>query len=409
MCSLGAALAGVTRGNRLNENDDSDYQVVLPQLPTGRVALNTVFLHGDIRARPYKVEDFRDALRPTGLLPEVVALGAYQINHVWAVTMCGADATMRLQAIKELQVKGRRCLIIDPQDRTVKLRLHWLLHGVEDEDVKTAFAAFGKVLEVSRERWRVEGVSDKGSTTRSVLLNFKSGVTVDDLPHQIRVAGELALVVAPGRPMQCLRCKGNGHVRRDCKVPRCSLCKRFGHTDAKCERSYAAAVGQAESDKAAEQTMDVVEAEDAAKGTGDAANLQEVTPTVALDAEEEHVTPKPATKSTTPATDEKEVAKEDYLPQVAVVGVPTACQDHTAFGATQTPVAGAAVKRPLEKEEDLNGTTEASKTDGPPAKAPLGRRSRYKPMSNVATERQIGDKPASQQNDTGQPGKHGDV
>lgn len=198
-----------------------------------------MFLHGDARVRSFRVEDFRDTLQAVGMLSVVVALGAYQINHVWAVTMNTAEASKKLAVLKELQVKGRRCLVIDPKEQQVKLRLHWLLLGVEDEDVKTALASFGKVTEVTRERWRVDGVSDKGSTTRAVLMQLKTGLKVDDLPHQIRVAGELALVVAPGRPMQCLHCKG--HVRRECKVLRCSRCRLFGHVDADCVRSYAVA------------------------------------------------------------------------------------------------------------------------------------------------------------------------
>ncbi|XP_077512793.1 uncharacterized protein LOC144123966 [Amblyomma americanum] len=253
---------------QITDNDDTDYQLILPQLPTGSIVLNTVYLHGDVRARPYRAEDFREALVPTGLLPDVVALGAYQVNHVWAVTLNGAEATRRLLAFKELKVKNSRCVIIDPQDHQVRLTLHWLLHGVADEDVRSALAAFGTVMDVSRERWRVQGMSDKGSMTRTVGLKLKKGMTVEDLPHQIRVGGELALAVAPGRPMQCLRCHGTGHVRRECKVPRCSNCRRFGHEDSQCVRTYASAMGPGERDEA-EHLMDATEAEDAAKGTGD--------------------------------------------------------------------------------------------------------------------------------------------
>ncbi|KAH6933356.1 hypothetical protein HPB50_014386 [Hyalomma asiaticum] len=147
----GAAFAASTsRGYRMDDDtEDTGYQIILPPLPKGRVAQNTVFLHGDVKGRPYRVEDFRDALGPTGLLPEVVALGAYQINHVWAVTMCNEDSTKRMLEVKELKVKGRRCIIVDPQDQQVRLRLHWLLHGVADEDVSTALAAFGKVVQAS--------------------------------------------------------------------------------------------------------------------------------------------------------------------------------------------------------------------------------------------------------------------
>ncbi|KAH8028953.1 hypothetical protein HPB51_020880 [Rhipicephalus microplus] len=73
--------------------------------------------------------------------------------------------------------------------------------------------------------------------------------------------------------MQCLRRKGTGHVQRDCRVPRCSICRRFGHRDAQCVRSYAAVTSAAMCDEIEEQTMDAAEAEDtvnAAKGAGDA-------------------------------------------------------------------------------------------------------------------------------------------
>ncbi|XP_077539196.1 uncharacterized protein LOC144151904 [Haemaphysalis longicornis] len=275
MCSQGAAIAAQpSRGNRIDANDNEEYQIILPSLPTGRIVLNTVFLHGDVRARPFRVEDFRDTLAKSGMLSEVVALGAYQINHIWAVTFNSPEATKKMLATGELQVKGRRCLVIDPQDQEVKLKLHWLLYGVADEDIRAAFAAYGKVSEVTRERWRVQGVHDKGSTTRTVLLKLKAGLKVDDLPHQIRVAGELALVVAPGRPMQCLRCHTAGHVRRDCQVPRCSRCRRFGHRDEQCVKTYANVTGSTEREDSIELLMDTAEAEEAAKGVGEHSTVE---------------------------------------------------------------------------------------------------------------------------------------
>ncbi|KAH8037219.1 hypothetical protein HPB51_009499 [Rhipicephalus microplus] len=222
MGSRGAAEAVLGgRGNRITDERDKDYEIILPKLPTGCIVVNTVFLHDDIRVRPFKVEDFRDALAKERLLPDVIALGAYQINHVWAVTFNSQEATKRMTDLKELQVKGHHCLVIDPQEKKVRLRLDWLLHGVSDEDVRTAFAAFAKGTEVTRERWRVEGVNEKNSTTRTVFIKLKSGMKAEDLPHLIRVAGELALVVAPGRPMQCLRCSGTGHVRVNARCGKC--------------------------------------------------------------------------------------------------------------------------------------------------------------------------------------------
>ncbi|XP_049522626.1 uncharacterized protein LOC125945095 [Dermacentor silvarum] len=400
MASSGAATAVTSgRGNRTSD-DAKEYPFILPQLPKGRVAINTVFLHGDVRARPYKVEDFRDALLPTGLLPDVACIGAYQINHVWAVTLKDATATKRLVDLKELQVKGRRCVIVDPQDQQVKLRLHWLLYGVADEDVRTAFAAFGKVEEVSRERWRVHGMGDKTSTTRTVLLKLKSGVKVEDLPHQVRVGGELALVVVPGRPMQCLRCQGTGHVRRECKVPRCSRCRRFGHVDDDCVKSYAAATGPAVTDVVAEHVMDVVEAEDAAEGAGSLVTTATSSGTSTGGAED-----KVADAAEKPREHVQVETAEGQVTGGGGEGAPddntVAMQQDEAVNDGDRPATpGGPVKRPHDESNRDEGA--GSTSEGPPTKTPLGRRMGFKPKPNVPTEKKPGDN-APPTNNAGKP------
>ncbi|KAH8039370.1 hypothetical protein HPB51_005731 [Rhipicephalus microplus] len=117
MGSRGAAKAVLGgRRNRITVESNKDFEIILPNLPTGRVVWNTVFLHWDIRVRPFKVEDFRDAMDKEQLLPNVIALGAYQINHVWAATFNSQETTKRLAELKELQVKGRHCLVVDPEE-----------------------------------------------------------------------------------------------------------------------------------------------------------------------------------------------------------------------------------------------------------------------------------------------------
>ncbi|XP_049519378.1 uncharacterized protein LOC125943872 [Dermacentor silvarum] len=274
--SVGAASAAQSgRGNRNFAADG--YQVVLPSLPTGRFVVNTVFLHCDIRARPYRVEDFRDALAPLSLLPEVIALGAYRMSHVWAVTFKSAEAVKKILAASELKVKGRRCVVIDPGNQDVRMKVHWLLHNIPDDDVRVAFLPYGKVTEISRERWRVHGIADKGSTTRLVSLRLKAGVKLEDLPHQVNVAGEQALVVVSGRAPMCLRCHTTGHISRDCRVPKCSACRRFGHEEGQCPKTYASVTGPSSAEEPSELLMDETDAEEAAKPSGDAATGKMVT------------------------------------------------------------------------------------------------------------------------------------
>ncbi|XP_037504680.1 uncharacterized protein LOC119379445 [Rhipicephalus sanguineus] len=268
MCSrvgaVSAARAG--RGIRCTEKPGEDFQVVLPHLPSGDFVLHTFFfLHGNLKARPYRVEHVRDSLARLSLLPEVVALGAYQMNHLWAVTFKDDEGKKMMLAAESFDVKDHRCMVIDPRDRSVRLKLYWLLHGVPDEDVRVALSPFGKVTEISRDKWKVQGCSDKGSTTCSVTMKLHVGVTVDDLPHQLRVAEDMALVVIPGKAPLCLRCRGIGHIRRDCRVRRCGVCRRYGYDDSHCVPSYASITGPSRTDEVSEHLMDAADAEEASR------------------------------------------------------------------------------------------------------------------------------------------------
>lgn len=240
-----------------------DYSVHLPPLPTGRTVLNSVFLHADVKGRPYRVEDFRDALSHVGLLADVVSLGSYQMNHVWLVTFKSNESKKKLVETRELLVKDRRCLVFDPNGQNVRLKIHWVPHHVSDEEVRTALSQYGKVTEVTREKWRVQGCEAIESTTRIVLITLKAGVTVETLPHQERIAGGITLVVAPGRAPLCLKCHRTGHIRRECRTPRCNQCRRYGHETNNCVRSYAAVAGPVGGEDTSDFYMDEAEANEA--------------------------------------------------------------------------------------------------------------------------------------------------
>ncbi|KAH9364852.1 hypothetical protein HPB48_019556 [Haemaphysalis longicornis] len=136
--------------------------------------------------------------------------------------------------VAEMTVKGRRCLVIDSGNRDLRIKLHWVLHNVPDEEVKVAFAPFGRVTQVTKEKWRVDGCSKQSTMTRVAVLKLNVGVKPDDIPHQLRIDGDLALVVVRGRLPNCLWFQRDGHVRRECRVPRCNTCRRFGHEPADC-------------------------------------------------------------------------------------------------------------------------------------------------------------------------------
>ncbi|KAH7953185.1 hypothetical protein HPB49_005841 [Dermacentor silvarum] len=80
----------------------------------------------------------------------------------------------------------------------------------------------------------------------------------------MRLGSGTVLIVAPGRAPLCLHCKHTGHIRRDCRVPKCAECHAFGHGQEACSRSYAKAVGRSTVVDQSELVMDEEEAEQAA-------------------------------------------------------------------------------------------------------------------------------------------------
>ncbi|KAG0433546.1 hypothetical protein HPB47_019819 [Ixodes persulcatus] len=64
--------------------------------------------------------DFRDALGDVVDSQDIIGIGQFQMSHVWMVTCANALAKAKLVTKAELRIKGRRCLIIDPDTRDLR-------------------------------------------------------------------------------------------------------------------------------------------------------------------------------------------------------------------------------------------------------------------------------------------------
>ncbi|XP_075547378.1 uncharacterized protein LOC142581813 [Dermacentor variabilis] len=389
MGSQGAVVAANSgRGDRIDGMNTEGYEVVLPTLPSGRSVLNTIFLHADVRSRPYRVEHFRDTLARLGLLPEVVALGAYQMSHVWAVTFKSMEGMKKALECGEMKVKGQRCLVIDPANQDVRLKLHWLLFNVADEDVRVELAPFGKVTEVSKEKWRVQGIQDKGSTTRLVRLKLHNGIKVDDLPHQLRVAGDMALLVAPGRAPLCLRCHSKGHIRRECRVPRCTHCRRFGHEESQCVKTYASVAGPVGGEDTAELVMDEADAEEAASEAAPKLEELDAATLIPPDMPHDASVNKESRKLSDAAGDATGVVK------VQDASKPSKSPEEPAVMEVSEGTSGASVsKRGHDATLDEHEALAARISEGPPPKAAIIRRSTLRPRPNMPPDRRAAETP----------------
>lgn len=98
-----------SRASETEMYSSQDYKVILPPLPSGVVALDTVFFHADVTARSYRVEDFHAGFDATGLLKDVLAIGCWQFNHVWIVILNSLAAKHRTLQLSKLTVKVLPC------------------------------------------------------------------------------------------------------------------------------------------------------------------------------------------------------------------------------------------------------------------------------------------------------------
>ncbi|KAM7309895.1 hypothetical protein ISCGN_006878 [Ixodes scapularis] len=189
------------------------------------------------------------------------------MNHVWMLRLHSLAAKQRLLDAKELTIKGGCCLVIDPANTAVKLKLHWVPYDVPNGQVKKELERYGKVSEITRDFFRERGFEAVESNTRSVRMTLKEGYTVDSLPHEMRLEGCKVLVVMPGRAPLCLRCRRTGHIRRDCRIPRCSDCHRYGHEAEDCVKTYASVARDRKVEDNSDYLMDGIEAEEAVGGS----------------------------------------------------------------------------------------------------------------------------------------------
>ncbi|KAH8039590.1 hypothetical protein HPB51_007790 [Rhipicephalus microplus] len=109
------------------------------------------------------------------------------MSHVWLLKMKTVEAKKALTDAGVLKVKDRVCLVIDPTREEVKMKLYWLAFDVTKDAIRRAFYEYGDVKEVIDDRWRVEDFEGVESTARVIRMKLRDGVSVDQLPDQVRI------------------------------------------------------------------------------------------------------------------------------------------------------------------------------------------------------------------------------
>lgn len=402
--SDGAVTAAFSGRGIAGTDVPQDYRILLPPLPTGTVVYTTVFLHCDISGRPYKIGDFKSGLENAGVLKDLKACGSFQMNHVWMATFHSLASKQKILETKELLVKGKRCLVLDPNKAEVRLKLHWVPCDVPDDAIRKALEPYGRVEGIAREAWHEDGFQGVESTTRAVRLTLKEGVTLEKVPHQLRLVHGTALVIAPGRAPMCLRCRKTGHVRRQCKVPRCELCRRFGHEKEDCIKTYATVTDNGATDELTEHLMDEEEAEVAAGGTApvsvinnpspfvlDAAGPANTAPSFAASSQAEPVQAGTAKRQQSTTDNDGTVLPEDTPPSQKRQ---TTGHDEASYPMEVTPTEK--LNPPEDRPEGVEDASADEDNQGMPDhrlkwKAPSQRRHRFDPKPRIPEPRRLKD------------------
>ncbi|KAG0413166.1 hypothetical protein HPB47_009693 [Ixodes persulcatus] len=173
--------------------------------------------------------------------------------------MFGCSPCTTLLHAAVLNVKGKTCLVIDPNVSEKSFKSHWVPVCVPDEAVQKTFESHGKVKSIVHKKWRQPGFENVETTIQTVTMVFKEGTTVGAIPHQINILGMPALVSIPGRPPQCLRCKKVGHTRKQCRT--------YGHEEDNCIQTYAAKTRPPTEPQDVDNLMDQDEMEETIAGT----------------------------------------------------------------------------------------------------------------------------------------------
>ncbi|KAM7303750.1 putative cAMP-dependent protein kinase catalytic subunit [Ixodes scapularis] len=182
-----------------------------------------------------------------------------------------ASSEAKVSGCKRADRKRGRCLVLDPANVAVELKLHWAPYDVPNCEIKKEMERYGKVSDVTRDFFRGKGFEAVESNTRSVRLTLQAGYTVDSLPHEIRLEGCKVLVVVPGQAPLCLRRRRKRHIRRDCRVPRCTDCHQYGHETDDCVKTYVSIARDRKSEDNSDYVMDDAEAKKAVGGSPPAA------------------------------------------------------------------------------------------------------------------------------------------
>ena len=195
----------------------------------------------------------------------VLSFGPLSKNNEWFLCCCSDEAKDLLLAAGQLLVKDKFVFRVRSADRDqFKVRIHWAPPYLPNEVITDFLSKYGKVHAISFEKCASKGFEGVRTGVRSVVMSGRK----QDIPHIIPLIHENdkseLLVTIAGRQPLCLRCRQEGHYRRECSTPFCRHCSRYGHLSETCAAagSYASALREVTRATVAESAVNIEEEEE---------------------------------------------------------------------------------------------------------------------------------------------------
>ncbi|KAH9382618.1 hypothetical protein HPB48_023166 [Haemaphysalis longicornis] len=126
-------------------------------------------------------------------------------------TFTSEENTQQLAAHSEITLKGRWCLVINPNHSEIALKVHWVLPKVPDELLIRQVERFGQVQRVVRKGWQKPGLAHMTGTTRVFHVIPSTPTSLEAIPHQATINGNAILIKVTGRLPLCLHCYSTKH------------------------------------------------------------------------------------------------------------------------------------------------------------------------------------------------------
>lgn len=190
----------------------------------------SVLIFCDPAERPYEFKDFIEEWRQLGVHLEISCFHRIQYSHAWLLKLKTPEAKQNVLNTGAIIVKGAYCHIQDTAWPEHLITVHSVPMSMTDlTPIQRVFEEYGLVKSVERVvRYGPRG-NEIDFTSVKVMMTLYKGVTERDMPYELHLNGVSHLVVVPGRPPFCLKCRNRGHTFITCKTPKCATCGRWGH------------------------------------------------------------------------------------------------------------------------------------------------------------------------------------